>query len=280
MTATVTKPKKTLAGLSGLATAKVTKPAKDKRATWTFDDKSYRNDLHAFLRISTIASEMDEIKKARESSIKGVMLDRWVKELWSTGQIPTNPRINITLPDSNIVDAECLFEVQKNSRALDEYTKQELGEDETIEDLLLAALQSPLVGLTPEKAVQFVSPDSGEVNIIDSYELVDTLENLTASDNSNMRGAGEKLIAWLQGGKDAITEAETAALLQVSKKIVVKDGFFDRAKTYCTSEDQLGKLIRFMRPRLAIKHVKFCESNKAERNSRLAETLKEFLPGD
>jgi len=273
-----------LAGLSKLATKKPAKTTKEVRPTWTFEnDPNFETNLGIFLRIHTIAGEMDGVKTARESSIKDAFLTRWVADMWNTGVQPENPRVNIPLIDTNgsrsaIVDAECLFEVCKNARGLNEFANTDnLEEDQTPEEAIMKALMSPLVGLSQDNAMRFVHPSNGEVTVADCYNLASSIENLMASESESVRVAAMKLVAWFQGSKDTLKEEETAELLVSTKVVVIKDGFFARAKGYCENQQQLQKLIRFVKPKLVVKSVRFSDHDKKRRNAKLAETLSQFL---
>lgn len=282
--ATATTAKKSLAGLSKLATKKVTKPAKEVRQTWTFEkEPAFEKNLQTFLQIHTIAGEMEGVKKAREGTVKDTFLSRWVTEMWERGTQPENPRINVMFMDKdgvrqNIVDAECLFEVCKNKDGLKPYANTDnLDEDETIEEAVMKALMSPLVGLSQEKAMAFVHPENGEIKVFDCYNLADSIENLMSAESDDVRKATMKLVSWFQGGKETMEDEDTASILVATKGILIKDGFFERAKSYCANVDQLQKLIRFVRPKLVVKSVVFSEHDKTSRQHRLAETLNHFL---
>lgn len=250
------------------------------------------------IRLATVSGELTPILDESKKSVNSHLLDLWVKNMWETKTVPSNFKVVVmekdaTGKDTLRKDMEATFQVKFRSDGLTKIVPDadELEEGETVEDKILEALTSDQVGLSEQNARKMMNPDSGDISVREELELADSFNSLYQGEEGPGKSGITKILKYMQARPvnrtqktidlPFLTDEESNALLLTRQAVKVKDGFFERAYTYCTSEAQLNKLIRFIKPTLQIGSFDFGISDKkSDRIRRLEETVSEFLSAE
>lgn len=272
-------------------------PAKDKKELPTKRvSPELEGEVSDLIRLATVHGELDPLVKQHKTSVGDKLLDLWVGEMWETKKVPSNFRVPIMKKENGratlMKDMEVTFQVKFRADGLTKKVPEsdELPEGESVEDKLLEALVSEQVGLTEEKAKLMLDPEEGHVTVEQQLTLTDTFNKLYHSENEAASSGIKKILKYIQatatqrGQKTVelplLTDEEGSAVLKTKQVVILKEDFFSEARSYCQTQEVLGKLIRFCDPTLALGGFEFGVSDKtADRVERLSNTVEEFLTG-
>ena len=298
-TATVTAPLAPLdmmAALASRASAAPTKEKKKDERTVLTLTPALEVKVMDMIRLTTLTGEIEPLSKQYKNEVTNELFLIWTDRMWSSKSLPDNPRIVINKRETNgavgaMKDCGCIFQVKFNSSGVKKSlpNKEDLPAGKSSQDFLKEMLMSPAIGLSEAKALALLNPETGEIQVETFTTLKDTFDNLHASEDPVTKSAFGKMFAHLMATGDkkgmvelpAYTPAEVQALLVTGQTVNLKDGFFERAVTYCDTLEQLRNLLKFTKPTLSISSVEFGVSDSApDRLKRHGETVVEFLTGE
>jgi hypothetical protein len=269
---------------AGLQATKA-KPAAKKASNPVIylDEQAFEREFNDFIGLCVVIDELEPIAKQRQIEMIDYFMDKWLDTMWSSKTRPENPRFISRKRDGNgklslLEDCAVMFQVQFRADGIAKLVPETLPENTTVQDFIQNQLLQN-VGLSKNAAQMFVHPTAGELIVQEVYDLSATLNDLLASDDADKKDGATKLLNYLRSTSSktatlpCLTPEEQMALLKVKQKIVLREGFFERAHTYCANREQLGKLIRFVTPKLPLSHKNYAISDpkkgKAERLQKL-----------
>lgn len=268
-------------------------PKKEGDDRWTLnlaDDPGLEQDVYDYVRVKTVANELDPLVKQRKAEVELELFSLWADKFWQDKKVPSNPRVLIKKRDekgqpTQMDDASMILQVQFKKGEISKVvpSTDNLSPDQTIQDVLKEMLMSEAVGLDEKKADEFLHPETGEIIVEDEVYFVDSLNSMLTHKSEVVRSAAEKLLAYVSAeGKNVrnepLTDAEKAEIFKTRQIVSMREGFYERAFTYCKTRDQLYNLILFTKPGFVLSSVQFAISDKRpERVDRLAQTVSEFL---
>lgn len=285
-------PKDKLAGLSKVATRKKSEKKKDDRPEIVVSEPDLQRDLGNLIKLGVIDNDVSDLFGTHKKEVGDTLFNEWVESLWTDRKVPDNPRYIIKKKDENgrdtaFNDMAVIFQVQFRADGLQHAVpdQSDLDEGETVEDKLVEALTSDVVGLSEANAIKLVKQDEGEIQIEQRYELADSFNKMYRSNDAETKSAAEKLLDYIQaqGKKGSVTlpvftEEERGKLIAVRQVVTLKEGFFERAFTYCRNVEELRKLLLFVKVKLVFSSFEFGISDKKkERVARLEHAVADFL---
>jgi hypothetical protein len=259
--------------LAGVAAT--TKPAKNGKETPIIflTDKNIESFLAEYVGLDAAIGFLEGPKKSLKERIEKHFLDLWLQTMWSQKTKPVNPRFATHKLDkagkpSDVADCTILFQVQFQkgglAKTIENLPKSET-EKKTTEQRLKEYLVSDAVGVSQETADALLNPITGEFLFEDVTEWAGSFNDLLKSDGL-ARSAANKILAYLKAkpkGKDetvsipAFTREEQEAVLVRGQVARIKDGFYDRAATYCETLEQLKRLIAVTNPKSVMSGSEF-----------------------
>lgn len=284
-----------MAALAARASAAPAKSKKDERTILTLT-AALEAKVMDMIRLTTLTGEIEPLSKQYKNEVTHELFLMWTEKMWSSKSLPDNPRIVINKRESNgavgsMMDSGCIFQVKFNSNGVKKSlpNKEDLPPGKTAQDVLKEMLMSPAIGLSESKALALLNPETGDIKVETFTTLKDTFDNLYASTDPVTKSAFTKMFTHLMATGDkkgmvevpAYTLEEAQALLVTGQNVTLKDGFFERAVTYCDTLEQLRNLLKFTKPTLSISSVEFAVSDSApDRLKRHGETVVQFLTGE
>lgn len=284
-----------LASLTKGVTRKVAKKP-DENPTIVLKDAEQIREVGDMIRLGVLSGEVKKLFDVHKKDVTTGLFRAWTNQMWKEQAPPDNPRLVIKkLTEAGEVttldDMEVLFQVKFRADGLDDLPDaSKLPEGMTVEDTLLEALTGEKVGLSEENAIRLIKDDGeggGEIVISYPLDLTDSFNGLYNSEDETVKSAVTKLIAYLNARTQSVsgvvrlpqmTDEEKNAILTTHREVRIKDGFFDRAHTYCRSADELFRLLSFTKTTLAVTSLKFGVSDKKkERAVRLNQALYDFI---
>lgn len=257
--------------------------------------KDVEKELVDLIPLATIGKELDPLVSQYKASVGQMLLDVWLDEMWTTKRVPSNFEVPIPKYDDSgkatlMKDMDTTFQVKFRSDGLSKVVPDadELPEGVSVEDKLMEALTSDQVSLSQINAQKILDVENGDIQVVNQLFFVDTLDNLYHSPDPLKSGAVTKLLEYFRAVAakkgdttvrvPIVSDEETNSVVVTKQVVKVKEGFFERACTYCESREQLGKLIRFIKPTLQFGSFEFGVSDKkSDRVHRLSDTMTRFL---
>jgi hypothetical protein len=228
------------------------------------------NVREAFMRFvpaRQIAEYVNERAELEQSLIKNEMIGVYAEVMWATGSRPKNPKI-IANDDNNKEDMSGIFQVHENIKLV--YPE---GEESATVRLAKALV---MAGFTKSKAEEIIEKEINNTPMT----VVRPLNELAVGTPLE-QSACNKVIALLTGEKtEPLTDEERSVTLKQIEITEVRDGFLQRAKTYCKDANQLKLLLKVFQPKHYVSHCKFGLSTTPEnRLQRLATYGQELILG-
>jgi len=274
------------------ATKKKSSDVKKKNETVWNPDTELIDDVRDLISSAAVAEVIDPVVKQKKAVVGNKLFERWTQAMWNDKQLPPNPRIVVQKDSAVVRDMSFLFMVKFRTNALASFIPKpdELQEDETPESVVIAALTSDLVGLSQKTAEKIVAESGDESDaefIIESQlNLIKSFDKLYYSKDETEKGLAKKLLGYFnaspaKGRKNVslppITDEERG-LLVMDKVLKIKDGFMERACSYCENVEQLRNLLRFVKITIVCQNFEFAIGEEPEkRAARMEESVKKFL---
>jgi hypothetical protein len=240
------------------------------------------------IRLGVLNEEIKPLFESHKGDVCSAFFRKWVEEMWNKGEVPANPRIVIKKCDEEgkqtaLDDMSFVFQVVFRPDGLNDLPPADsLPEGMTLEDVLVQALVDE-VKLSEENAILMVKDrppaDPGKEQqelggeIVVSYPIVmtDSFQKLATSKDKVVKSAINKLIRYLNYRSSSdevrlpqITEEEKNAILMKKQEVRIREGFFERAASYCRSVDELHRLLIFCKTTLKATSLKFGISDNRE----------------
>ena len=166
-----------------------------------------------------------------------------------------------------------MFALVAKWRIEDVKTKKNESPDEAFMRTLVE-----VIGLDPENAEELVN-----VELDFTPTITINMTALEASEDATDQSAVTKLTAYLSGETETpdLDDDEKAALITVTGKVKVLDGFMDRLCGYCESVDQVDAILTsLIKPEWHLKSVKYGVSDpEGTRLDRLLDECREIIEG-
>lgn len=267
-----------LGSLSKKAPKAKKKTAKERN---TLDlPKDVQDSLVKWVEAKLLSEVIDSRLKNKGEEVKEACLELMLEHLWEHGSLPGNPSLKLN-NSAGHPDIQAIYILQKKFKIRIPVVDDEAPE-ETAARILVDA------GLSEENAEKLVEAEldmTPQTGIRPLNELVEghygeNKEWIEAS--ADEQEAGRKLLAFLTADSDdaaevtveALTDDERDTVIRRSNKIVVRAGFFERVKSYCTTPDQLTAVFQIIQPVHYPSRAKLGISDTPERkNERLRASL-------
>lgn len=263
--------------------------SKKEEVVW-YPDAALEQHVLKLIELGYISKTIEPIFVQQKDIVYDRLFNQYTEKMWSLKSKPSNPRIVIKKKekDQDSKDMSCMFIVKFRSDGLKDFlpNSEDLSEDKTPLDVLIETLTSKLVGLSKENALKITDPDGGEFIIKNTVNLVASLDTMYYGDNPIHKSVATKLLTYLSttASKSAkmfqgefITEEEKTVVVE-SQTLHVKEGFLERACSYCHSEDELQALLKFVKISFYCQNFEFAIGDDvAERNERLGASIKGIL---
>lgn len=210
------------------------------------------------------------------------MLDLFAATVYRNGSVPANPKLQTELPDGR-PDMSGIFQVQNRFKM---NIPNDVNGNTDIPVRVLFALESG--GMATDAAQKLIDAEidgSPVVRLRPFGELVDghyegegknkTFVESTAEE----KAIGQKLLEFVTGAASApLTEDERAIAVRIEERIKVKEGFMQRLKGYCNSEDVVKCVLKVITPTHFVSHMKLGISDTPEqRQNRLKAIAAEIV---
>lgn len=196
---TQSAPVNLLTGLVKGGTRKPTVAKKDDRSVIVLDDPGVVKIVGDMIRLGVVAKEIGLLSNGKKIAGTDLLFRDWVHRYWNEKKTPDNPRYIIRRTDMPAVtDMECLFQVKFRSDGLDVSDLSDLPEGTTVEDTIVDALTSSVVGLTSKKAAALVNSENGEITVVQEVNFADSFNAMYNSDEPTLRSAADKVMSFLQ----------------------------------------------------------------------------------
>ena len=274
--------------LSGLnkGAKKAKKPTAKERNTLDLP-KDVQGSLVKWVEAKLLSEVIDSRLKNKAEEVKEACLELMLEHLWEHGSLPGNPSLKLN-NDAGHLDIQAIYILQKKFKIRIPVVDDESPE-ETAARILVDA------GLSEENAENLVEAEldmTPQTGVRPLNELVDghygeNKEWIEAS--ADEQEAGRKLLAFLTADSDesaqvaveALTDDERDTVIRRSNKIVVRAGFYERVKNYCTTPEQLTAVFQIVQPVHYPSRAKLGISDTERRkNERLAATAADILGVD
>lgn len=243
------------------------------------------NVIKSFRRLVG-AKAVYEVAEARlevESElVKEEMLDLFGETIFRNGSVPANPKLQTELADGR-PDMSGIFQVQNRFKF---NIPEDVNGNSDVAVRVLFALEA--VGMSTDNAQKLIDAEidgSPVVRLRPFGELVDghyegegknkTFVEATAEE----KAVGQKLLEFVSGtNSDPLTEDERAIAIRIEERIKVKEGFMQRLKGYCQTEDIVKGVLKVITPTHFVSHMKFGISDTPEhRQTRLKAEASEIV---
>lgn len=239
--------------------------------------------------LAYLNGEVDPLVTQHKTAVGAELFNIWTQRFFESKMVPENPDFVIKKKDAKthqptaLDDMGCQLQIKFRTDGLQKVLpdKAKLPEGETVEEKLIEALMSPVVGLTETNAKKFVEE---EVLIADNVELAMPLNEMLSNDKYAL--IAEKLLTYMQtrpkNGTDikvvALTEEEEALVLSSKQSVSLKEGLFQRILGYVENIDQLRKLLLYIRITIQVSKFEFGKSDTdADRVNRLKNVVQTYL---
>lgn len=224
--------------------------------------------------IGTLFGRVKSLLEQHSDAVKDEFFLIWTEEMWTTKRRPDNFNVRLKQAGAALDDAACQFQLKFRSDGIKKKmpAPDKLPEDKTVQEVIIDILVSGAVGLSAENARKFVDQ---EVKVVEEITLAKSVDAMLAEDEGSLfHSIGNKLVEYIQArpsGKSkngsvtlpAFTDEEEAAVLKMSQVVKLQDGLLDRAFTYCTSLDQLRKLLKWIEVTKQVSDYEFGISDEA-----------------
>jgi hypothetical protein len=223
--------------------------------------------LSELTSVSEVYKIVDSRKQTLADSLKEQAFEQLVDKWFASKSRPKNSLLVFRKDGKN--DCEGTFQIKSQF-------KINIPEDGTVYSTLLA------VGFKSATAKKIVKENIDEVTITSMRPLneltnghyIDGNQFVKATDVE--KSAGAKILSYavaktIEGNTDVkpLTPEERKVSILKKSKVVIKDGFMERAVNYCKTIDDLKNLLDVITPVLAVSHMKFAlsgsEIDKVER---------------
>lgn len=270
--------------------------AKD-RPVIDLDDHTQR----AFVDFSAAKVVLDDAKSNYEGKyeeVVGEIFDRWADVLWETKTQPENPSIKASIKGR--LEATGLFTISTGGSL--KIDMPEVLPGEAMEDAMVRGMVN--AGVSERNATKLVSQEVSfvpmwEVNLTDMMRGVIRSGKLTPS-NDNQKNAAGMLFLAIQGrGPDGhpVTPSERIRMLEkidesgwlaiqsnladnTTYAPVLKDGdtFLDRVCGYAETREELGFILKIIKPVRSMRSVQFAVSDSSDiRHDRLVKEAEKMI---
>jgi hypothetical protein len=253
-----------------------------------YPDPSFEPLVLKLIELGHISKTIEPIFDQQKTVVYGKLFNMYTEKMWSGKSKPDNPRIVIKKKGQDTKDMACVFIVKFRSDGLKKFLPNpEDLQDQEPRDVLVQTLISQLVGLSKENALKITDPDNGEFIIKDNVNLVESFDAMYYGDNPVRKSAATKLLTYLSAAPNSkntklfhgeyLTDEEQAVLV-TEQFLYLKDGFLERACSYCQSADQLHALLKFVKISFFCQNFEFAVGDEpTDRNARLENAVKEIL---
>jgi hypothetical protein len=230
----------------------------------------------SLVEAKTIAEIANSRQEAETAFVESEMFNVFANSLFNNGTQPANPRL-LTERDGK-TDMSGIYQVQNRF-------KVNVPEDaaKSFEERLTHTLIN-FVGLDETNAQNLVENEidaTPETSIRPFNELAvghyEGKEFVAATEAEQT--AAQKIMLFVTGEpSDPLTSDEMQLVIRKVDKVKVKDGFFERLKSYCETVEQLTGVLRVITPTNFVSHMKFAVSDTPEvRQERLVEAASRLL---
>lgn len=260
-----------------------TKPT-DDRDTW-YPDATLEPLVVSLIEAGHISKQLEPVLKEHQTVVYNKLIEMYCEKMWSAKRQPQNPRIVVRKKDSAARDLACMFMVVFRADGLKKYlpNAEDLPDDKEPRDVLVEALMSKLVGLSKANAEKITDPDAGEFKIIERLNFVESLDSMYYGDNPVRKSAAEKILSYFAAEADGkakkaslefLTDEEKGVLV-TEQLLELKEGFLERACSYCETADQLLNLLKFVKIKFYCQNYEFAiGDDPVQRFVRLEKAVK------
>lgn len=269
--------------LNSLVKSAAKKPAAPKQDRPTVDVPA--NVLESFKRLvgaKTVYEVAESRLEVESELVKEEMLDLFAETVFRNGAVPANPKLQTELNDGR-PDMSGIFQVQNRFKV---NIPEDVNGNTEIPVRVLFALEA--VGMATDAAQKLIDAEidgSPVVRLRPFGELVDGHyegegKNKTFVEASaEEKAVGQKLLEFVTGtASDPLTEEERAIAVTIEERIKVKEGFMQRLKGYCDSEDVVKGVLKVITPTHFVSHMKLGISDTPEqRQNRLKAIAAEIV---
>lgn len=274
-----------LKALKGVSKTKEKAPSKTEIRVIDFTGTPVESAIAKMCELGYIEKQLKPVIEQHKKAAQDVFFDRWTQELFDSKKVPENFKARIKKKNkdgtpSSMDDMACNFILKFRADGISKKIpgKTQLDEEgKTAQEVILETITSGVVGLTPQKASEFVE---NEILVVEGTDLAEKLEVFLAADEgTDLRVIGDYLVACLtaESKKDLsklnpLTDAQRAASLMVVQTVTIKDGVEERILQYVENIDQLRKLLRFLAVTEQVSNYEFGISDDVDdRSERLTD---------
>lgn len=249
-------------------------------------DASLRPQVVELCELAMLESRIEPLLKQRKDAMAGRFFDIWTQEMWDGKSQPDNFNVIIN-GDSGLADTKCQFQLKFRKDVLKGKLPAEMPEDKTVQEIL-AEMISKITGMSEKAARKFVDE---EVVIEDKTGLVASFDEMYYSaDDNPLHKVAVLLLTYLQArprGKantvtvEAFSDELANEALVTYQVVTLKEGVDGRIYTYCSSLDELRKLLRFLSVTTQVSNFDYGISDEpAKKAKRLQAAVSRYITAD
>jgi len=275
-----------LARAKQTATKKEEKPKKSELRVLDIPQRLHEQ-VRDLCMIGTLFGRVKSLLEQHADSVKDEFFLVWTEEMWVNKRRPDNFNVRLKQCEGKLDDAACQFQLKFRSDGIKKKmpAADNLPEDKTLQEVVIGILTSGAVGLTAENARKFVDQ---EVDVQEEVTLSKSLDAMLEEEEGTLfHSIGDKLLTYIQARANGraqtvsltpFTDEEEAAVLSINQVVKLKDGMLDRAFTYCTSLEELRRLLKWVEVTKQVSNYEFGISDEAKKRSeRLKEAVGKFI---
>lgn len=237
--------------------------------------------------IGTLFDRVKSLLGQHADAVRDEFFLVWTEEMWANKRRPDNFNVRLKQCSGKLDDAACQFQLKFRSDGIKKKmpSADNLPEEKTLQEVVIDILTSGVVGLTAENARRFVDQ---EVDVQEETTLSKPLETMLEEEEGTLfHSIGDKLLTYMQtraNGRSKtvslppFTDEEEEAALSISQVVKLKEGMLDRVFTYCTSLEELRRLLKWVEVTKQVSNYEFGISDETgARGERLKEAVGRFI---
>lgn len=270
------------------AKAKPKADAKDKGIqTLILSERPLADKVVEVCELAHIQDQMKKLSEARQDDVATEFTRRWVKQMWEQKTKPENWKAQVNT-STGMPDCRANFILKFRQDCLKKKLPKpdQIPEGKTLQEVLVEWLMKPEIGMTEKNAMAFVAD---EIVIRDELTFVASLDTMWNSEEGTLlKAMAVKIFTLIQTRSErddgmvlipGFTNEEEEALIQTQQVVTVKEDVAARVFNYCTSEEQLLKLLTsFLGVTQQVSNFEYAVSDEpAVRNQRTLTAVNRYL---